>query len=124
MIESPRIIETDVGAANRFLSQLRQHRRSRCRVLGLEELPGEAAKIVNGRWMLHPGNQGSSGFPMGGNTQDRVWSGQFATHFCPTTRILVVLNRVHWTAMSNEKCGHPAIGIRKSFVQFSQCLIQ
>src|SRR5262249_8481385 len=106
VIESPPLIKADIRTLNGRLRQLCQGRRARSGILLVEEFLRKSAEVVNRWWTFHARHQCSSCFPMGGDTQDRIRSGQDTTHIGPGTAVFIVFDGVHWATMTNEERGH------------------
>src|SRR6185369_5250674 len=120
----PPVIYAHLGTLNGFLRQLSQSGRARSGILLIKEFLRKSAKIVNGGGMIHSRNQGSFRLPVGGNTENRVRSGQYMPCFCPVAAILVVFDGVHWTAMTNKKCGHSLVRMWECLLEFLKCAVE
>src|SRR5512135_2411193 len=103
MIESPPLfIEDHIGPLDRRLRQTSEGRRSGRRIFLLVQFPWKAAKVVDRFWFVHAGDERTACVPMRGYTQNRTRFGQLLTDRIPRTAEFIVLDRIHWIAVTDE----------------------
>jgi hypothetical protein len=78
------------------------------RIIEIEQLFGEAIKVVDGPRPRHGGHRGGAKKPMRRDDKQRPWPRQVLSKCLPCLRKAVLLERVHWAAMADEQSGHPA----------------
>jgi hypothetical protein len=106
VIETPAIVEIDVERLQQLLHLPRERRVARRRVLNGEQLARKAAEVVNRPRGGHRRNGELRDVPVRGNAQHRARPRQARAERRPGLAVLVVSQRIHGIAVTEEDRGH------------------